>query len=191
MPDDDKTLSDIYEAIKQLSESILFRYPRIEPYPPLKLLAYCGGGYEGRPLTLGPQQDIELLRWENYPCHLYTTILKVTMPDATLPYVGYIVDFDRFEDIADWTIEEYNELGLGPANVGPYEGYGGCTLYNLVTLQYACLTKWDYLASEYLDVRLRNWTNVSVDVNILDVQFWSSGGLENLKYALWPWKGFT
>jgi hypothetical protein len=187
---DKTTLKDVIEAIRLHSNAMLFKHPQLEPFPPLKLIAFYGGSaISNRTLTLGPQQDVELYRWENYPAHLYMTVLGVTMPSAIdLPYVGYIVNFDRNWDIADWTAEEYNTLlGLGPPPLGSgvIPGYGGCTLYNAVTFQYVCLTQWDYLTNDFLQIRLRNWTDVPVNVDLVDLQLWTCGNIKYQKFTYW------
>jgi len=190
--DEKPTMESIRELVRQHSNAQLFRMPQVEPYAPLKLYAVYGGtSISNNSLTLPPNSDIEILRWENYPAHLWGTVLGVTMPDATVPHVGVVVNFDRnMPDIIDWTIEEYNMvLGLGPnvLGVGTYPSYGGCTLYDPVNFVYVALTNWDYCTHDFLEVRIRNWTAVPVNLDVIDIQFWSTGTKKQLKYTYWPY----
>jgi hypothetical protein len=187
MSEKPKTLDDVYDAIRLLSNSNLFRHPTLKPFPPLKLHAIYGGStISNKLLTLGAGQTVEILRWEHCPAHLFMTVLGVSFLDNTLPFVGYVVNFDRHVDVLDWTVEEYNTtLGLGPLGVGIVPEYGGCSLYNAVTFQYACLTQWDYLTDDYLQIFLTNYTGVPCNLDVLDIQFWSTGDLSHMKFEYW------
>lgn len=189
MAESDITLKAIERLVTQHSEAGLWRMPILESESKFKGFAQFTGGLLGKPLTLLPGEDREILRWEDFPAHMGTTILCVTMPDATLPHVMEVVDFDRLGDTYNWSIEEYNTLiGLGPydpafagRNVPPFANYGGCTKYLAATFQYASMTDWDYIIKDYLQIRLWNGTAVPVAIDALVIEWWSSGDYRYLK----------
>jgi hypothetical protein len=181
-PKTEKTHADIYEALKDLentlklhSEAGLFRFPKIQPGPCLKLYAIAGGSQVGGPnIVVQPRETVKLMKWHGCG-HLFMTACSVVMPDATLPYVGVTVNFDHTWDVNDWTVEEYNTtLGLTPAKT-PLPGYGGCTIYDTVLRRYVAITNWDYFFAQALEVNVRNWTDVAVEVDLFEMQFWSDG----------------
>jgi len=183
-----KSLDDIYNAIKGLHDAYIIKHPRLEPYDKVRIFCFYGGSYLGRALTLAPGQDAQIISWEGCPAHLYLTTIGVTMPDATLPDVGEIVVFDHYGDLLNWTVNEYyTVLGLGPNPVGtaPFANYGGCSLWDAVNFYYVSLTPWDYAVSNDFEVRVRNWTNVPVDLTLFDCQVYTTGGSKFIKYSRW------
>lgn len=119
-------------------------------------------------VTLAPGERKLLL--EAYGAgRLLDHVASVTMPDATPPEIEFELKFDE-DVILDWTANEYYSLlGFWP----PVSGYGGCSIYDTVNRRYAWWTTYvpelgDF--SELLQVWLANLTDVTVTVNVWDVQ---------------------
>lgn len=179
-------LEAIAKQLYQMENAALFKMPQTPPYQKLRLYATAAGQLvNNNLLTIAPGGDVEIVRWEYAPAHITLTELGIAMPDATLPFVDLVVNFDRKTDIYDWTIEEYqNVIGLTAAK-SPLSLYGGCTIYNAVTFNYASVTQWDYLTDEYLQVRIHNWTAVPVVLDSLAIEFWSTADLSHLRKYYW------
>lgn len=182
----EQQLDDIGRRIYQLENAQLYGMPQQPPYQKTRLFAIGAGQLvNNRTLTIGPGGCVEILRWEYAPVHFFMSVLGVSFPDATLPYVGLVVNLDRMLDVADWTIEEYqNVLGLNATKTPMYQ-YGGCTLYNAATFNYVALTNWDYMSDDYLQVKIANYTNTPATLDVLDLQFWSSADISHIKQFYW------
>jgi len=176
----------IAKQLYQIENAALFKMPQTQPFQKLRLYATAAGNLiNNNLLTIAPGGDVEVLVWEYAPAHITLTELGVAMPDATVPFVDLVLNFDRKTDIYDWTIEEYqNVLGLTAAK-NPMPLYGGCTVYDAVTFHYASVTQWDYLTDEYLQVRIHNWTAVPVVLDSLAIEFWSTADLSHLRKYYW------
>lgn len=88
-----------------------------------------------RTLTIGPHDDVEILKWENAPLHFFMSVLGISFTNGILPYVGLVVNFDRKLDVADWTAEEYEHvLGLNATKTAlPLYGAAAFTMPLLIT----------------------------------------------------------
>jgi len=98
---------------------------------------------------------------------LIETMASITMPDDTKPEVQFEVLFDD-NLVFDWTCEEYYSL-LGLKSIA---GYGGYMIYDPVGKMYSWWTHWGHFGdfNSLLRVWLSNLTNVTVSVNVWDVQ---------------------
>lgn len=119
-------------------------------------------------VTLAPRER-KLLVEAYGPGALLDHLASITMPDDTPPEVEFEIKFDETL-VLDWTCHEYYALlGLYP----PAPGYGGCSIYDTVRRRYAWWTTYvpelgDF--TEVLQVWLANLTDVTVTVNVWDVQ---------------------
>jgi len=98
---------------------------------------------------------------------LIETIASIIMPDDTKPEVQFELQFDE-NYMLDWTCEEYYSL----IGFMPVPGYGGCTIYDTTNKVYAWWSNWEGTGgfNSLLRVFLHNLTNVTVTVNIWDVE---------------------
>lgn len=192
MSDIIKELREIRNSIKGLQDSYILRQPTMLPKKEMYYYCFYGGSTLDRTVTLGAQELKRILLWEGAPAFLYLTLLAVTMPDATVPYVGYVMSPERGWNIADWTIEEYNtDLGLVPGRFIP--SYGGCTKYDADAKYYVGVTMWEWPISDRLEVHLKNYTDVEVDVAIYDIQLYSyahhTKQVPHIRETIFPWVG--
>lgn len=182
----EKLLEEIRDSIKGLQDSYILRQPTMLPQRKICYYPFYGGSSLGRTVTLTPHERKMIIQWEGAPAFLYLTMLAVTMPDATVPYVGFVLLPERGWPIADWTIEEYNtDLGLIPGRFIP--GYGGCTKYDVGSKYYVSATMWEWPINNSLEVYLENYTDVDVDVAILDLQLYSYGDPSCIKKGTIYW----
>lgn len=110
--------------------------PQVAPYAPMRLFAIGAGQLlNNRTLTIGPHDDVEILKWENAPLHFFMSVLGISFTNGILPYVGLVVNFDRKLDVADWTAEEYEHvLGLNATKTAlPLYGAAAFTMPLLIT----------------------------------------------------------